>query len=117
MSLSSDASSICASEPPLLALITRAVVVADPDGLHLRRCLAVVNALRRHQARVTIRTSCQVEDAASIMGLMSLAASQGTELILSATGPTAKEALEAVANVLTDNAPVRPAGHTDRPQA
>jgi len=104
MSLSPDASTICAPEPPLQALITRAVVVADPDGLHLRRCLAIVNSLRRHQARVTIRTNGQVEDAASIIGLMSLAASQGTELILSATGPTAKEALEAVATVLTDNA-------------
>jgi phosphotransferase system HPr (HPr) family protein len=88
------------------SLITRAVVVADPDGLHLRRCLAVINALRQCHARVTIRMKTQVEDAASILGLMSLAATQGTELLLSATGPTAKEAkeaVEAVAAVLTDN--------------
>lgn len=105
MSLSPDASTICVPQPPPQALITRAVVVADPNGLHLRRCLAVVDALRRHQARVTVRTNDQVEDAASIMGLMTLAASQGTQLILSATGPRAKEALEAVATVLTSNAP------------
>jgi phosphocarrier protein HPr len=104
MLLSPDASTIYAPVPPPQTLITRAVVVGDPDGLHLRRCFAVVNSLRRYQARVTIRTNGQVEDAASILGLMTLAASQGTELILAATGPAAKEALEAVATVLTDNA-------------
>jgi phosphotransferase system HPr (HPr) family protein len=91
-------------EPETQAPVTRAVVVADPDGLHLRRCMAVIHALRRHRARVTIRVSDQMEDASSILGLMSLAAPHGTELILSATGPTANEALEAVAELLASDA-------------
>jgi phosphocarrier protein len=103
MSLSLGADHAHNPESALQASITRTVILADPDGLHVRRCLAVVNALRRHQAQVSIRTSGQAEDAASILGLLSLAASQGTELILSATGPTAQEALESVASVLTDN--------------
>lgn len=86
------------------ASLCRTVVVADRDGLHLRTCLAVVAALRGHQAHVTIRTNGRVEDATSILGLISLAASPGTELVLSATGPTAEEALDAVAMVLTNNA-------------
>jgi len=104
MPLSPNVSAMRASEALSPALITQTVVVADPDGLHLRRCLAVINALRQYHARVTIRMKSQVEDAASMLGLMSLAAVQGTELLLSATGPTAKEAVEAVAAVLTDHA-------------
>ena len=53
---------------------------------------------------MTIRTDGQAEDAASIMGLMSLAAPQGTDLLLSATERKTKEDLEAVATVLRDNA-------------
>ena len=90
------------------APITRAVVVTDPAGLHLRRCLAVVHTVQRHQARVTIGTIDRVADAASILGLMSLAAPCGTEVILSATGPTANDAVEAVAQVLAGTAPPIP---------
>jgi len=81
------------------ASFTRVVVVADPDGLHLRNCLAVVNVVQRHHARVTINGNGQVVDAASILELMSLAAIPGTELIVSATGPKAIEALEDIAQL------------------
>jgi phosphotransferase system HPr (HPr) family protein len=104
MLLSSDTASIPGSDRTPHAGLTRRVVLSDPDGLHLRRCLAVVNALRRHQAQVTIRTRDRAEDAASMLGLMSLAASQGTEFTLSASGPMAEQALEAVARVFTDHA-------------
>jgi len=80
----------------------RVVMVTDPAGLHLRRCLDVVNAVRKHQARVTVVGNGQVVDAASILGLLSLAAIPGTELVLSAKGPTADEALEDIANVFAD---------------
>lgn len=81
------------------ASLTRVVVVADPDGLHLRICLAVVHAVQRHQADVTIHGNGQVVDAASILGLLSLAAIPGTELLLSAKGPNGGEALEAIAQL------------------
>jgi len=80
----------------------RVVRVTDPSGLHLRRCLAVVNAVRKHEARVTVVGNGQIVDAASILGLLSLAAIPGTELVLSAKGPTADEALEDIANVFAD---------------
>lgn len=84
--------------------LTRVVVVADPDGLHLRNCLAVVKAVQQHQAHVTIHGNGQVVDAASILGLMSLAAMSGTELTLSARGPAAGEVLETIAQLLAGEA-------------
>jgi phosphocarrier protein HPr len=86
------------------ASLTRVVVVADPDGLHLRNCLAVVSTVQRHRADVTIHGNGQVVDAASILGLMSLAASPGTELVLSAKGPTAGAALEAITQLFAGEA-------------
>jgi phosphocarrier protein HPr len=80
----------------------RVVRVTDPLGLHLRRCLAVVNAVRKHEAQVRVVGNGQIVDAASILGLLSLAAIPGTELVLSAKGPTADEALEDIANVFAD---------------
>jgi phosphotransferase system HPr (HPr) family protein len=53
----------------------------------------------RHLAKVTIQKGSQLADAASILDLLMLAASQGTELVLSATGPEADDALEAVAGL------------------
>ncbi len=82
------------------ASLTRTVLVGNSAGLHLRMCMALVAVVRQHQAQVTIEKDGQTEHAASILGLLSLAATQGTRLVLSATGPEAHLALEAVARVL-----------------
>ena len=66
--------------------------------------MALVAAERRHHAQVTIHKNGQTENAASILSLLSLAAVPGTELLLSATGPEAQPALEAVALLLAGNA-------------
>jgi len=75
---------------------TRTVTVTNGDGLHARPCVAIVKAVSRHQANVTIHKGAQSVSAASVIDLLSLAATQGTELVLTATGAEAKEALEAV---------------------
>jgi phosphocarrier protein len=86
------------------ASLTRMVVVAHPDGLHLRICMALVAAVRQHHAEVTIHKNGQTENAASIPSLLSLAAVPGTELLLSATGPETQQALEAGALLLAGDA-------------
>jgi phosphotransferase system HPr (HPr) family protein len=79
---------------------TRTVFVTNRQGLHVRVCSAIVTAVKKHRANVTIRRGSQTVDAASILDLLLLAASQGTELVLSAGGSEAEEALEAVAGLL-----------------
>lgn len=83
-----------------LQAITRTVNVNHSQGLHLRPCSAIVATVERHQAKVNVISGGQTVNAASIFGLLSLAAANGTELILSATGAEAEEALEAIANLL-----------------
>jgi phosphotransferase system HPr (HPr) family protein len=79
--------------------ITRTLTVTHQLGLHLRPCSAIVLTVGRHLAKVTIQKGSQLADAASILDLLMLAAPQGTELVLSATGPEAEKALEAVAGL------------------
>ena len=82
--------------------ISRIVFVNDQHGLHLRPCSAIVTTVSRHQAKVTVHQGGHAVNADSIFGLLSLAATRGTELILSATGPDAQEVLEAVVRLFAE---------------
>lgn len=83
-------------------MLTRTVNITNPHGLHVRPCLAIVNTVRRHNAEVTVQKNGQTANASSILDLMSLAATQGTELVLSAKGPNATEALDALARLFAN---------------
>ena len=83
----------------------RVVHVTQPEGLHLRTCSAIVSAVGHHRAEVTVQKGSQSVSADSILGLLSLAAVAGMELVLSATGAEAQAALNAVAGVLGDDLP------------
>lgn len=88
-------------KPPKTA--TRGVKVTQPNGLHLRPCSAIVTTVGRHQASVTVQKGNQFASAASVLELLSLAASPGTELVLSATGADSQEALDAVAGLFAND--------------
>lgn len=72
------------------------IVVTNPQGLHVRPCLAIINTVRQFKAVVKIRNGKQAADATSMLQLMTLAAAQGTELVVSAKGPEAEKALAAL---------------------
>jgi phosphocarrier protein HPr len=82
---------------------TRTVKVTHELGLHLRPCSAIVSTVGKHRANVTVQRGNQSVSAASILELLSLAASPGTELVLSATGAEAQEALDAVAGLFASD--------------
>jgi phosphocarrier protein len=75
----------------------RAIIrIANKKGLHARASAKVVEAAARFQSRIMISTDGQTVDARSIMGLMMLAASEGTEIAIEAEGPDAAAALAAI---------------------
>jgi phosphotransferase system HPr (HPr) family protein len=74
--------------------LTRKIRVVNIHGLHARPCLAIVNAVRGLDAKVQIHKDDQVVDADSVLQLMTLVATQGTELTISAQGPEAEHALD-----------------------
>ena len=82
------------------------VWVNTPEGLHLRKCAAIAEMVGRYQARVTLQKGDHSEDAASVLSLMLLAATQGTPLTVSATGPEAERAVRAVVELFEDSSEV-----------
>lgn len=87
-------------DKPAETTVMRTAWVTNPEGLHLRTCLAVTQLAAKFQARVTIQKDGQCEDASSLLGLLTLAAAQGAQLTLSAVGPDAEEAVQGIVDLL-----------------
>jgi phosphocarrier protein HPr len=81
---------------------TRKVVIINPAGLHARPSLAVSQTVRSSQSKVEIRAPSQTVNAADVLQLLSLGASRGTELVLTAAGPDAEQVLDALAQQFAD---------------
>ncbi len=75
---------------------TRAVTITNRHGLHARPAVVIAKTVRKYGVQVTIHKGSQMVDAASVLDLLMLGAGQGTELILSASGPQAEEVLDAL---------------------
>ncbi|NLX56970.1 MAG: HPr family phosphocarrier protein [Planctomycetaceae bacterium] len=79
--------------------IQRLVTVRNPQGLHARPADMLVRRALQFAARIEILKDGERFNGKSILSLLTLAAEQGTELVLRADGPDAEEALEALAEL------------------
>jgi phosphocarrier protein HPr len=75
----------------------RLATVRNRRGLHARAAARFVKLAWEFDAEVTVAKNGTEVSGRSIMGLMMLAAGPGTEIELSATGPDAQAALDALA--------------------
>jgi phosphocarrier protein len=76
---------------------TREVEIVNRLGLHARAAARFVSLAARFQSRIRVSRDSQEVDGKSILGILLLAATQGTRLRLHAEGPDAEAALEALA--------------------
>jgi phosphotransferase system HPr (HPr) family protein len=76
--------------------LSREVVVTNAQGLHARPADLLAREARRWQSRIELVVDAQRVDGKSILELLTLAAESGTRLVIEATGPDAREALEAI---------------------
>jgi phosphocarrier protein len=76
--------------------ITRNVTVINKPGMHARPSANLARTATRFKCDIYIEKDGETVNAKSIMGLMMLAAGPGTKLTILATGPDAKEALDAI---------------------
>jgi len=80
--------------------IKRVVVVPNKQGMHARPAEMFVRRAQQFQSKIAIvRDDLRVE-AKSIMNLLMLGATQGTQLTLEAEGSDAQDALDALAEVV-----------------
>ncbi|MEX0774157.1 MAG: HPr family phosphocarrier protein [Phycisphaeraceae bacterium] len=76
------------------------VTIQNKLGLHARPAMSFVDVASSFASEVKVRKGTQVVDGKSIMQMMMLAATQGTELCIQAQGPDAPAAVEALAELV-----------------
>ena len=72
------------------------VIIPNKRGLHARASAKIVEATARFQSEIEVVKDGSAVNGRSIMGLMMLAASLGSEVEITAQGPDASEALKAI---------------------
>jgi phosphocarrier protein len=83
-------------------LIERDIEILNRLGLHARAAAKLVKAAGGFRARVQVLKDGETVDAKSILGLMVLAASQGTHLTLRCEGEDEEAAMAAVSALFAD---------------
>lgn len=94
--LSSDAPAPAAGTPGTDLAEQRTLTLEYPSGLHARPAAQWVETARRFAARVQVRHGDETADAKNLVALLQLGLAAGAKLSLSAEGPDAGAALDAL---------------------
>ncbi|GMU92444.1 MAG: hypothetical protein AMXMBFR4_15020 [Candidatus Hydrogenedentota bacterium] len=76
--------------------LTEEMRIVNSLGLHARPAASVVNTVLKFQSEVYLSLNGHRVNAKSIMGLLTLAAAQGSTVIVTCKGPDARDAMNAV---------------------
>ncbi len=83
-------------------MIRRTVTIVNKLGLHARAAAKLVKTSAGFESRILIRKDQREVDGKSIMSVMMLAASRGTEIELIIDGPDENSALDALTTLIDD---------------
>jgi phosphotransferase system HPr (HPr) family protein len=79
----------------------RAVRLPEGIDLHARPAGALVRAASAYESAITLSAGDRCADAKSILQVLALGATGGTEVAVTASGNDASEALEAISGLLS----------------
>ena len=98
MSVADDGNSYQASSAD--GAIVREIPITNKRGLHARASAKFVQMAERFDAEITVTRNNETVGGNSIMGLMMLSAGPGTSITVSAIGPEAQPALDAITELV-----------------
>lgn len=81
-------------------MISESVTVQNRLGLHARAAARLVNTASGFESEIWLRKGEQAVNGKSIMGVLTLAASRGTALVIEANGDDEEQALEAITSLV-----------------
>lgn len=84
-------------------IFTKSVIIQNKTGLHARPAAVFVQLANKFDSEVTVKKGKQKVNGKSIMGILMLAAGQGQEIIISAEGPDAENAVLELEKMLLTN--------------
>ncbi len=83
-------------------MIRRTLRIRNPLGLHARAAARFVHTASRYRSRVSAGRDGRRMDGKSILGILLLGASQGTEIEVEVEGPDEAEAVAALEALVAD---------------
>ena len=86
------------SVPP--GALSRELPIINKRGLHARASAKFVQMVERFNAEIWVTRGNETVGGTSIMGLMMLSAGPGTSIVVSAAGPEAQAALDAITELV-----------------
>lgn len=81
-------------------MASQTVTITDEVGLHARPAAKFVQMAARFGSDIEVRKGDRAADAKSMIEVLTLEAARGDEVLLSATGPDADAALQALVALL-----------------
>jgi phosphocarrier protein len=78
------------------------VTIKNKLGLHARAASAFVKLSSKFEADITLQKDGQVVNGKSILGIMTLAAGEGSQLMLSTSGKDSEQALKELTALIND---------------
>jgi phosphocarrier protein len=82
--------------------LVRVLPIVNRKGLHARASAKFVQTVDRFESDVTVTRCGETVGGTSIMGLLTLAAAQGTSITVTARGSDAEPCLEAIERLLAE---------------
>jgi phosphocarrier protein HPr len=83
-----------------MSKVVKKFEIKNKLGLHARAAALLVQTVNRFSAQVTLTKDGQSADARSIMGVLTLAATQGSKLHVEANGEEAERAVKAIEKLI-----------------
>ncbi len=80
--------------------VSKELLIINQRGLHARASAKFVQTVERFNAEVWVTRGSETVGGRSIMGLMMLAAAPGTTITVSAIGPDAEAAVQAITELV-----------------
>jgi phosphocarrier protein HPr len=82
--------------------IARELEIINRKGLHARATAKFVHCVEQFDADVTVSRGGETVGGQSIMGILTLGAGIGSSIVVSATGPQASQAVDALAALVAN---------------
>lgn len=80
--------------------IIKKIEIKNKLGVHARAAALLVQTVNKFSAQVTFSKDGQITDGRSIMGVLTLAATRGSEIQVEASGEDAEQAVRAIERLI-----------------
>ena len=84
-------------------MIEQTVTINHPVGLHARPAAVFVQSAQSFGSKITVSANNRSANAKSILGLLGLGVTRGTEILITIEGPDEQAALAALVDLVATN--------------